>query len=219
MGSIMLVSIDTMGAEVSRFVNHRWPAVRRLKQFGRAACLFVCVGCWMPQVLAQDEEGSFEVRTASSELGLDVYFINALIQFQLSDEARVALESGVPLIVRIEAELIHNRRLWFDDEEADLEQRFLLEYHSLTERYLVRNLNGGDQSSFATLSSALSFLGRIERLPFIDLSLLEADRSYDVRIRAELDTDEFSGPLRLLTFWRQNLSLSSDWYRWRLQGE
>lgn len=166
-----------------------------------------------------DGAGSFEVRAASAELEMDVYFINALIDFRLSDEARQALHAGVPLIVRIETELIHNRRFWFDDEHADLEQRFLIEYHSLTERYLVRNLNSADQSSFTTLSSALSFLGRVERLPFIDLSLLEEDRSYDVRIRAELDMDEFSGPLRLLTFWRRDFSLSSDWYRWRLRGD
>ncbi len=175
---------------------------------------------WMSPARAQsDEEGRFEVRTASSELGSSVYYINALIQLELSGEARTALESGVPLTVRIEAELIHVRRFWFDDEEANIEQRFVLEFHSLTERYIVRNLNGGDQASFSTLSSALSYLGRIEKWPFLDITLLDADRTYDVRIRAELDMDEFSGPLRLLTFWRREFSLSSEWYRWRLQGD
>jgi hypothetical protein len=168
--------------------------------------------------LAQEPDpGNFEVRTATSELRGEVYFIDALIELRLSDEARQALESGVPLIVHVEVDLIRVRRFWFDDEEADLDQRFLLEYHTLSERYLVRNLNSGDQASFATLFSALNFLGRIDRLPFIDLALLEPDRAYDARIRAELDTDEFPGPLRLLTFWRRDFSLSSDWYRWRLQ--
>lgn len=172
-----------------------------------------------PGAHAQDEDGLFEVRTASSELRGEVFYIDSLIEFRLSDEAREALEAGVGLIIRIEVELIHIRRFWFDDEEVGLEQRFLLEYHTLSERYLVRNLNTGDQASFATLFSALNYLGRIERLPFIDLALLDPERSYDVRIRAELDTDEFPGPLRLLTFWRRDLSLSSDWYRWRLLGD
>ena len=165
-----------------------------------------------------DEEGSFEVRTASSELIDGVYFVNALIDLRLSSEASEALAAGVPLIVQIEVDLIRVRRFWVDDEEVDVDQRFVLEYHALTERYLVRNVNRGDQASFATVMAALNYLGRIERLPFIDAPLLESGRSYDARIRARLDMDEFSGPLRLLTFWRREFSLSSDWFRWRLRN-
>ena len=166
---------------------------------------------------AQDQDGVFTVRSASSEIFSGVYFVNALIDFQLSSEALEALESGVPLIIHIEVDLIRVRRFWIDDEDADVDQRFSIEYYALTERYIVRNLNGGEQASFATVSAALNYLGRIERLPFIDVALLNPERSYDARIRAELDMDEFSGPLRLLTFWRHAFSLSSEWFRWRLQ--
>lgn len=179
--------------------------------------MLVAAGFAAIEARAQDdEEGAFDVRTASSELVDGVYYVNALIDFRLSSEAFEALESGVPMIVHIEVDLIRVRRFWVDDEEVDVQQRYVLEYHALTQRYLVRNLNRGDQASFATVSAALSYMGRIERLPFIDAALLAPGRSYDARIRAELDTDEFSGPLRLLTFWRRELSLSSDWFRWRL---
>jgi hypothetical protein len=171
----------------------------------------------MSPLYAQDEEdGGFTVRSAESELVSGVYYVNASIDLQLSAEARAALESGVPLIVHIELDLIHIRRFWIDDEEADVDQRFELAYHALTERYIVRNLNSSDQASFASVDAALNYLGRIERLPFIDAALLDSGRVYDVRIKAELDMDEFSGPLRLLTFWRRDFSLESDWYRWPL---
>lgn len=169
---------------------------------------------------AQEEaEGGFTVRSAASELMSGVYFVNAIIDLQLSSEAREALASGVPLIVHIEVDLIHVRRFWIDDEDADVDQRFELAYHAVTERYIVRNLNSSDQASFASVDAALNYLGRIERLPFIDAALLDPERVYDVRIRAELDMDEFSGPLRLLTFWRRDFSLESDWYRWRLRSD
>ena len=166
-----------------------------------------------------DDEGGFTVRSAESELVDDVYFINAIIDLQLSPEARAALVSGVPLVVHIEVDLIHIRRFWIDDEDADVDQRFELAYHALTERYIVRNLNSSDQASFATVEAALNYLGRIERLPFIDVAVLDPDRVYDARIKAELDMDEFSGPLRLLTFWRRDFSLESEWYRWPLRRE
>jgi hypothetical protein len=167
---------------------------------------------------AQDEDrGGFTVRSADSELVSGVYLVSAVIELRLSAEARQALESGVPLTVEIEVDLIRVRRFWMDDEEVDVDQRFELVFHALTERYIVRNLNSGDQASFSTVMAALNYLGRIQRLPFIDAALLEPARSYDARIRAQLDVDEFSGPLRLLTFWRREFSLESEWYRWRLQ--
>jgi hypothetical protein len=189
-----------------------------LRQHATLAAVLLLIGT--SRLPAQDDiEGGFTVRSAESELVSGVYFVNAIIDLQLSAEARAALDSGVPLTVHIEVDLIHIRRFWIDDEDADVDQRFELAYHALTERYIVRNLNSSDQASFATVDAALNYLGRIERLPFIDAALLNPERAYDVRIRAELDMDEFSGPLRLLTFWRRDFSLESDWYRWRLRND
>lgn len=166
-----------------------------------------------------EDPGHFEVRSASTELRGGVYFLNASIEYRLSSEARAALESGVPLTIRIDVELLNSRRFWFDNEDAALRQRYELEYHALSERYIVTNLNSGDQASFATLFSALNFLGRIDQLPLIDASLLDPERDHDLRLRAFLDVEQFPGPLRLLAFWRRDWSLASDWYRWPLQED
>ena len=124
---------------------------------------------------AQEDPGRFEVRSATTELKDGVYLLSGWIEFRLSSDTRTALESGVPLTIRLEVEVIRDRRFWFDREEAGLEQAYQLEYHALSERYLVRNLNSGEQTSFATLFSALNHLGRIDELPLIDASLLEPD--------------------------------------------
>ncbi|HEY8521481.1 MAG TPA: DUF4390 domain-containing protein [Gammaproteobacteria bacterium] len=158
------------------------------------------------------------MRSASVELRNGVYFLNARIEYRLSAESRQALESGVPLTIRIDVELVHGRRFWFDNEEATLRQRYQLEYHALSERYLVLNLNSREQTSFPTLFSALNYLGRIDNLPLIDAALLDSDRDYDVRIRAVLDVEQFPGPLRLIAFWRRDWSIASEWYRWPLPG-
>jgi hypothetical protein len=83
----------------------------------------------------------------------------------------------------------------------------------------VRNTNSGDQASFGSLSAALDYIGRIERLPLIDTAVLDDDRGYDVRLRASLDQEQFPGPLRLLAFWRRDWSIASEWYRWPLRSE
>lgn len=170
-------------------------------------------------VQVADDPGHFAVRMASVELRDGVYFLDALIDYSLSSEARDALQSGLPLTIRLEVEIAHGRRFWFDNELANLQQRYQLDYHALSERYIVQSVNSGDQQSFATLFAALNYLGKIEHLPLIDAALVEDGREYDVRLRAVLDVEQFPGPLRLLAFWRRDWSLASEWHRWPLQSD
>ncbi len=163
---------------------------------------------------AQDRDpGHFEIRKAAVERQDGVYYLNAWMQLRLSTEAREALRSGVPLTIRLDVELLHHRRFWVDGEDAVLRQRYQLDYHALTERYVVSNLNSGDQTSFANVYSALNSLARVDMLPLIDAPLLAHDRRSYVRVRVALDSDRFPGPLRLLAFWRRDWSIESDWYQ------
>jgi hypothetical protein len=62
----------------------------------------------------------------------------------------------------------------------------------------------------------LNNLGRIEVLPVIDDALLSSGKSYRVRVRAMLQTQQYSAPLRLLFFWRSQWQLQSEWFEWML---
>jgi hypothetical protein len=164
-----------------------------------------------------ERAGYFEVRSASTELVDGVYVLDARLQLVLSSEALKALNSGVPLTIELQMQVIRSRRFYLDALDAELAFRFELEYRPISQRYIVRNLNTGNQDSFATLYSALNNLGRVQRLPVIDETLLVPDRDYRVRLRALLATEQYSAPLRLLFFWRDEWQLKSDWYEWTLE--
>ncbi len=171
-------------------------------------------------VAAQDEqerEGYFEVRTAESELVDGVHVLDARMQLVLSSEALRALSSGFTLTIELQAELIRVRRWYIDNLEAELATRYELEYRPLTQRYIVRNLNSGNQDSFATLYSALNNLGRVQGLPLIDDAVLEPDSTYRIRVRALLQTRQYSAPLRMIFFWRGQWQLESEWSEWILE--
>lgn len=167
----------------------------------------------------QVDPGFFEVRSAVAQLRDGVYYLNAAVDYRLSTEAVDALNSGVPLGIRLDVEIIDPRRWWFDDDDVALQQSYQLDYHALSERYTVLNINSGDQDSFGSLFAALQFLGRVERLPLVDTAVLDDDRGYYVRMRASLDQEQFPGPLRLLAFWRRDWAIASEWYRWPLRSE
>ena len=181
------------------------------------ACLCVL---GLGAVFAQEEvdrEGYFEVRSATTEPVGGVYTLDARLQLVLSSEALAALESGVTLTIELQLQVIRQRRWYMDSVEAELAVRYELEYRPLTQRYIVRNLNSGNQDSFATLYSALNSLGRVQGLPIIDDALLVPDKPYRVRLRAMLNTEQYPATLRLLFFWRGEWQLQSEWFEWPLE--
>jgi len=164
-----------------------------------------------------DRVGYFDVRSASLTLVDGVQELDARLQLVLSAEALKALNSGITLTIELNLEVIRMRRFMPDDGEAQLTVRYELEYRPLSQRYIVRNTNSGDQDSFATLYSALNNLGRVQSLPVIDDAILDPNKRYRVRLRAALSTREYSAPLRVLFFWRDEWDLKSEWYEWRLE--
>jgi len=164
-----------------------------------------------------ERQGFFDIRSASTTLRDGVHELEARLQLILSDEALDALNSGVPLTIELDFEVIRVRGLWLDAVDASLNFQYELEYRPLSQRYLVRNLNSGDTDSFSTLYSALNNLGRIQGLPVIDDAILDPGSRYRLRLRARLSTRQYPSALRLLFFWRSQWQLESEWYEWMLE--
>ncbi|MCH7536577.1 MAG: DUF4390 domain-containing protein [Proteobacteria bacterium] len=193
--------------------------MERLSLPGRALLVILAVlalGTGLAQE-SVEREGYFEVRSASTRPINGVHTLDARLQLILSSEALAALGSGVTLSIELQIQVIRVRRFLIDDVEAELAIRYQLQYRPLSQRYIVRNLNSGNQDSFATLYSALNNLGRIQGLPVIDDALLSPDRPYRLRLRAMLNTQEYPLILRMLFFWRGQWQLQSEWFEWSLE--
>ncbi len=163
-----------------------------------------------------ERQGFFDIRSAATLFNEGVHELEARLQLILSDDALEALKNGVPLTIELDLEVIRIRGLWLDAQDARLTFTYELEYRPLSQRYIVRNLNSGDQDSFATLYAALNNLGRIQGLPVIDDTVLQSDGRYRLRLRARLSIRQYPATLRLLFFWRSQWQLESDWYEWTL---
>ena len=189
---------------------------RQVRRVVIAMLALVVVGSGLAQE-AIVREGYFEVRSASTQLFAGVHILDARLQLVQSSEALNALNSGVPLTIELQMQVIRVRRFYIDAIDAELAVRFELEYRPLSQRYIVRNLNSGDQDTFATLYSALNNLGRVQGFPVIDEALLTPNKVYRVRLRALLNTQQYPAPLRLLFFWRDQWQLKSEWFEWLLE--
>lgn len=158
----------------------------------------------------------FEVIDASTRLDGGVYRLNAQIEYRFSKAALEALQNGVPLTVEIEME-VRRRRSWVWDETVyALTQRFQLEYHALSQQYLVSNLNSGERRAFPTQTAALGFMGRIHDFPLLDRSLLIENERYEAALRVQLDIEALPAPLRLFAYLSDYWRLASEWRSWPL---
>jgi Domain of unknown function (DUF4390) len=170
-------------------------------------------------LVAAPARAETRVDVAGASLSLDdgVHALDADLEIELPGGARRAIEAGLPLRLTYEIEIARVRRYMLDAEVAVLEQNFELGYHALSQRYLVRNLNTGEQQDFGSLSAALDALSSVRGLPLIDASLLEEGASYAVRVRAALTLRSAPDTLSWLLFWTDDWSATSEWYEWTLR--
>lgn len=175
-------------------------------------CMLAATGAF-----AQAPPARFEVRSAYVEPAEGVYELNATLNFDLQEGARAAIREGVPLSLHLEIVVKRQRSYWLDETVATLDQYYELAYRALSERYLVRNLNSGEQASYATLDAALDALRVISRLPILDQALVSPKRRHEISVRGNLDVRTMPDALRFVLFWSDDWRQRSEWYTWSPQ--
>ena len=152
-------------------------------------------------------------------VGLDegVYTLDARLDLALSGSARKAVESGLTLRLDYEIVVDRERRYLPDAQVAALAQRYEVSYHALSQRWLVRNLNTGEQHDYGSLDMALARLGEIRDLPILDAALLSPGLVYFGRVRAVLDLSTAPDAFGWLLFWADDWSGESEWESWTLR--
>jgi len=195
--------------------SRRVPCPQRQGSLGfRAAWLL----CFLATIAAPAfADTRLEVTGASVSLDEGVYELDASVELAIPEAGRRAIEAGLTLEFDYQIEIARVRRYFPDAEVASLQQSFELSYHALSQRYLLRNLNTGEQQDFGTLQASLDRLAEVRGLPLIDSLLLEPGSLYEFRVRAELNLRTAPDTLSWLLFWTDDWSATSKWYAWTLR--
>jgi hypothetical protein len=180
----------------------------RIGLLAALCCLVVAGTSWARETRITD---------ARTLLVDNVYRLGAHVEFDFNETLYEALHNGVPLLIELRIEVLRERFWFWPESIAELSQRFKLEYHALSRRYLVTNFSTGSQHSFAGFDAALAYIGNVYDLPLIDAQLLHQDETYYVRMRADIDVEALPTPVRAWAYLGSEWSLKSQWYRWQLQ--
>jgi len=181
------------------------------------AWLTLCLIATAVPVANAEEESKLAIREVQVSLDEGVYELDVKVDLTLPDGARKAVESGLTLRLTYEITVDRVRRYMPDAGIAALEQRYELSYHALSQRYLVKNLNTGEQQDFGSLQAALDRVSDLRGLPVIDAALVTDGPVYEGRIRAVLGMNTAPDVLGWLLFWTDDWSAESNWKAWTLR--
>lgn len=204
-------------------VSHAAPAPRMprfafaLSRAFAAACLSIALALLFPAISAADAlDGTLEVRSAYVSVGQGVFQLHARVAYPANEEIERQLKDGVTLTFELDVNVARPRRFWFDSDVANLQLRRELSYHTVTERYVVRELRNGEQQSFPGLEAALEYLGTVDDWPILVEPQLNNTSEYRVSVRAGIRRGRLTDALRVLMFWTDDWHRTSEWYSWSL---
>ena len=166
---------------------------------------------------AASKESQLLIRSAQAEIDADAVELDAQLDMQLPKAALKAIDGGLTLHLTYQIEVNRVRRWMPDAGVSSIEQQFELSYHALSQRYLVRNLNTGEQQDFGSIEAALARITDVKGMPVLDASLLPRGPEYEGRVRAVLDMASAEDAFGWLLFWTDDWSAQSDWYTWTLR--
>ncbi len=117
-----------------------------------AAWLALCSVTVLAERAGWDTAGALGI----VDLDHSVFQLHARVDYPMTPAISNALRDGVDLIFDVDARVERSRRFWLNSTVVDLTLRRELAYHTVSDRYVVRDPATNDQQTFATLEAACS---------------------------------------------------------------
>ena len=168
-----------------------------------------------PPARANALDGALAVRSAYVNLNHGVIELNAHVAYPLNPTILKALQNGVTLSFDVEVKVDQVHHFWFNSNVIDVTLQRDLAYHVVTRRFVVRNVQTGEERTFSTVQKALDDLERVRDWPVLVESQLQGG-PYTISVRAGVRRGKLPASLRALLFWTDDWQRESPWYTWAL---
>jgi hypothetical protein len=168
--------------------------------------------CTVNSVLADSkEEVKFKDITITTSTTHLLLF--GVIKNDKSHELEQALHSGIPMHFRFFIELFRTRSNWPDEELTSMEFSHTLRYDTLKERYQLQiEEQKNRKANYETLDEAIQVMNEINGLKVIELTKLQPDRSYELRMKAELYEKTLPMNLHYIIPFISLWDMETDWH-------
>jgi hypothetical protein len=155
-------------------------------------------------------EGLFEIKSAQTHLEHDRYFLDANINYELSEESIRALQNGIALTIVFQIEIIKERWYLWNEKVANFTHHSILRFHPLSNHYVVSYIEKDKSYAFTNLAELLTNLGILREIPLLEKSQISNEHSYQVRLNTYLDIEALPPSLRTVAYFSKEWRMFSD---------
>lgn len=180
-----------------------------------AMVLLLALVCCFPLQALADDPGIFQLEDADTWRTGGSDYLGAQFNIELSSGAEEAIRKGVPLVFEFQVQVVKTHTWLWDTVDIELVQYRQLQYHALSESYLVKDMSAGTQGNYRRLEDALRAAGKIQDLLLTDQAL-DPELNYEIRLRGSLDIESLPTPVRLIAYVSSAWDMVSKWYSWPL---
>jgi hypothetical protein len=177
----------------------------RVTALAAVLALGLCSACGAP-----GEDARFEIRQVDAAWSSGRLQARIEQRVGLSEEARAALQHGVPLTVAVELILRDGQSR---SRLHEFERRYEIRYLPLSQRYQLSGDDAAPAQSYPRLRHALAELGRLELI--FETGALPGGE-YELLARSYLDQQRLPAPMRLPALFSPSWDHASGWTAWRL---
>lgn len=148
-------------------------------------------------------------------------FLDAKVNFKLTDALLQAIQHEVPLTFDTEIELIEQQNFLginFSRTRVKIRYQTQVRYFGYNHRYVIANKRNKKVQSFDNLNDALNTLGTLSNFPLADLADLHPDTLYSIKMRVSLNKWQLPTPLIVHAMFVSDWQLDSDWRNIEIQS-
>lgn len=179
-------------------------------------CVTTTLCVYLLWVTAAAHAGDIAIARASAQLRNDIVLVDADVEFAFSDDAIVALNSGIPLVIELELSVARPRKYLWDPELLAVRREYTIEHHPLSKQFVISDSVTGERRGFANLEQALAELGRLRDLAVAESGALGDAATLDFALRLRLRLEALPAPMIPLAYLSPAWRMSSGWYRWQV---
>jgi hypothetical protein len=158
----------------------------------------------------------FTVQSAVATVRNGVYELDARVIFPLNDDVRSALDNGATVKLALQAVVHRQRRYWFDKELVDVTLRRELTWNAVSQRYILKYMDRGEQDSFVALDEALAAVGVMDGWRILVEDRINPSTLYEISVRAGYRSTRLPAALNALAFWSDGWVRRTEWKSWIL---
>jgi hypothetical protein len=157
-----------------------------------------------------------KILSAGSQLSNNILSITADVDVYLDEDPTEALESGVPLYFDLNIEILRNRKYMWDRDIFRTKYTYSLQRHTLSKKYVLKNLITDTQQVHGSVAAALQSLGQIRELAVIDVAEIADAKNLVVAMQLTLKISALPAPMMPLAYISPQWHVSSHRYKWKL---